>query len=177
MLKWISQLADRVCVVIGALIFIQAPIFMQHYLQQLVGRVDELTQQVDVMRQVAMESNKTLEQFIQKFVDSADVDFAQQGLIMKNLIDRWRFLNDGLLSMDHASVWFKPWAFLQYFDYQIAQSTFSHYQFGIALTYEGLIYGLIGICVGYGSYSLMRKVILAISQKINQTKNPPVPFS
>jgi len=172
MFNWILKLLDRIFVVMGALICIQAPLFMQQYHQQLVGRVDELAQQVDMMHQVAMESNKSLEQFIFKFVTNNDIDFSRQGNIMKGMVDRWRYLSEGLSSVDNASIWIKPFVFLQYLDYPIAHSTLNHYQFGIILTYEGLIYALIGICVGYLLYSILCSVVKRLFSYVSRAFAP-----
>lgn len=65
MFKWIGGLMDRACAVVGAVVFAQAPLFMQQYSQQLIGRTAELKLQVDGMKQAANLSGKTLEQLTQ----------------------------------------------------------------------------------------------------------------
>ncbi len=148
-----KRILDRIFVVLGAFIFIQAPLFIEQYQLQLKGHVDELSHQVEVMRQVATESKKSLEQFIQKFVADPDVDFSRQGQSMSEMVKRWRSLTDSMVALNKASVWIKPLVFITYLDYSIAKSTFYSYQFGLILTYEGLIYALIGMVVGYLLYS------------------------
>lgn len=153
--RGISKLLDRIFVVLGALICMQVPLYMQQYRQQLIGRVDELTQQVAMIRQVSAESNKTLEQFIQKFMDDKDIDFSRQGVLMRNMVHRLSDLSVSFLAVEQASIWLKPMIFFRYLDYGIARSTLSYYQPGVLLTYEGMIYTLIGIFFGYMFYRIV----------------------
>jgi hypothetical protein len=66
--------------VIGAFVASQIPEFIQQYTQRLAGHVNELYRLLNQMRQVASYSNKTLDQYIQKFITSSDPDFARQGV-------------------------------------------------------------------------------------------------
>lgn len=157
MIKWMSKLIDRLSVVIGAFIFSQAPIFMQQYRHQLSGHVSELQLQVQNMRQIAMTSNKTLDQYIQKFVSSSDPDFSRQGEVMASMVTRWHELQDGLLAVDQASVLMRPFSFIRHIDLAIAKSTLHSFEFGVAFTYESLVYILFGMSVGYLSFLVCRK--------------------
>jgi Protein of unknown function (DUF2937) len=157
MLNWIGKLIDRTFVVIGALIFSQAPLYMQQYTQQLSGHVAELNIQVDAMKKTAQQADKTLEQFIQKFLASGDADFRMQGELMQGMIERWNHLTEGLLAMQSTGLWQRPYVFAKYFNWDIAASTFQHYKIGIPLTIEGLIYALAGMLLGYAFFLLIRQ--------------------
>ena len=127
MFKWIGGLSDCVCAVAGALVFLQAPLFIQQYKQQLSGHVSELQLQVEVMRQTAMQSGKTLDQFTNKFIDNSDPDFSRQGEIMKNMVDRWHQLSDAFTALNNASILTKPFAFLSHFNLTIAKEAAHSY--------------------------------------------------
>src|SRR6185436_1727460 len=57
-------LIDRVLCVLGAVLFSQGPEFMQQYLQRLGGHLQEAQRQLDLFREAATRSGRTLEQFI-----------------------------------------------------------------------------------------------------------------
>lgn len=162
MLKWISGLLDRICAVAGALLFSQLPLFMQQYTQQLSGHVAELRLQVNAIQQAATHSSKTLEQFIQKFVESNDPDFVRQGDIMLAMVNRWYQFSDAYTALQESSVFTRPFNFLYHLNWDIAAGTWNIYTFGIPFNLEGLIFALIGIVVGYIIYYGIRKLFSGV---------------
>lgn len=170
MFKWISALLDRICVVIGAFIFSQIPLFMQQYRLQLAGHVAELRFQVGLMQQVALSSGKTLEQFIQKFTQSSDVDFASQGQIMSAMVSRLQTLSEGLAALNNASVLSRPYEFFIHYQQDIGRAAFESFEMGIPFTYEGLVYALVGIVVGYLFYCLLCQCFFKFNQYLKTLK-------
>lgn len=158
MLRLLGGLMDRVCAAAGALLFSQAPLFMQQYTQQLVGREAELRLQMNGMQQTAAISGKTLEQLIQKFIDSPDSDFHRQGEMMQSLVSRWHHLSDALLAMQTSSTWTRPFEFFYYLDLDVARSTVKSFAFGLSFSSEGMTYALIGLMAGYLAFSVLRKL-------------------
>lgn len=158
MKQWTAKILDRFFVVFFALIFLQLPLYMQHYQQNLVGHVDELQWQIDSMREVAFESGKTLEQFIQKFVGSEDKDFSGQGELMTQMVTRWEKMSASLQSLIHASVVTRPLLFLFHLRADVASSSFRTFTFGIPFTLEGVIYAATGMLVGYFVYRAFSRV-------------------
>jgi hypothetical protein len=156
MLKWTVAFVDRLCVVFGAFVCIQIPLFIEQYKQQLVGRQAELSLQVDSMRQAAKLSGKTLEQYIQKFTTHVDLDFINQGDLMQGIVNRWHQLSDALYALQHTSTVMKPFVFVSHFNSDIAKSTFQHYSIGLPLTIEGAAYALVGVVFGYVVFYLAR---------------------
>lgn len=163
MINWLTGLLDRTFAVAGALIFAQAPMFMQQYIHQLSGRVWELKLQVDSISEAALEGQKTLPQLIQKFITSDDADFVRLGNFMNWTVDRYEGLSASLQSLMNASVTAKPFVFVRDFNWEIASTTFSNFQMGIPFTLEGMVYGLIGIGLGYGAFFLILSLIQFIS--------------
>lgn len=162
MFRWISGLVDRIFAAAGGVLFSQAPLYMKQYAQQLSGHAAELRYQVDAMRQAATNSGKTLEQFIQKFVDSNDVDFVRQGDIMSAMVNRWYHTTDALASLQDSTVYSRPFVFMKNMNWDIVKSTWSHYVFGLPFTIEGLIYAVIGIIFGFIIFFGIRKFFLAL---------------
>lgn len=155
MLKWLAGILDRVFAVIGALLFLQAPMFMMQYVHNLAGHVAELQLQMELMRKTAASTGKTLEQYVSKFMSNSDPDFSKQGEIMQGMIDRWENLSSGLHSLMSSNVFARPFVFMYHFDYSVAKDTYSHFQFGLTFSLEGIVYSMIGLVIGYFIFRLL----------------------
>lgn len=162
MVKWIKGFLDRAFAVAGALLLSQAPLFMQQYQQRLAGHVAELQLQIEMMRQAAALSGKTLNQFVQKFLASQDLDFVRQGEIMQSMVQRWESLSEGYIAMNNAVPFLKPFVFLAHLNYEIAKTTFEAFNIGISLSLEGFVYALFGIIIGYFTFIGLCKLLQAI---------------
>lgn len=156
MLNWIGGLLDRIVAVISAVIFAQAPLFMQQYTQQLMGRVSELQMQVNAMRHAAGLSGKTLEQMANKFIENPDIDVVRQGEFMLGTLERWQHLSNGLTVMQESSIWSRPFSFLYNLNGDTFSSTLQQFKIGLPLSAEGGVYALIGVAVGYGVFAFIR---------------------
>lgn len=163
MFKWIGGLMDRACAVVGAVVLAQAPLFMQQYSQQMVGRTAELKLQVDGMRQAAALSGKTLQQLTQKFMENPDPDVFRQGELMSATIARWHDLSQSLTALQESSIWGRPFAFVYHLNFDVFYDTFHQFKMGLPLNMEGGIYALIGMMVGYLTFSFFKKILLKIS--------------
>lgn len=154
-----GSLMDRFCVAAGAFMGSQIPEFMQQYHQRLAGHVAELQRLLNQMRQVASYSNRTLEQYIHKFVSSPDPDFIHQGEFMQGILSRWEELNQALVHLTQSSMMARPYVFLKELHYDIAHSTFASFQPGMNLSVEGLCYAGFGILIGWGFYRIVSQSI------------------
>lgn len=136
----------------------QIPLVIQQYVQNLTGREAELRIQVDAMRRMAESSGKSLTQFIQKFLSSTDTDFASQGRLMENMVDRWHYLTESFLALQNSSVFTRPFVFFLHADFDIFKSTLKNHSLGFPLSLEGAVYALIGLAVGYVLFSGIRRL-------------------
>lgn len=159
MVNRFSRILDKICLCIGALLFSQFPLFIQYYTQQLSGRVFELQRQVEATRQVAMQSGKDVDQYIQKFLSSSDLDFVLQGQLMQQLIFRWNYYSEGLFALEHATLWMQPVNFVRYFDWSIARSTYENYSTGFTLNSQGLLFAGAGMIIGYLFSIILKSMI------------------
>lgn len=149
MLSWVGGFFDRLFSVGGAFIFWQIPLFMQQYQQHLSGRLAELSKYIEQMRHVASLSEKTLDQYVLKFLQSDDVDFSRQGQIIHEMVNRFKDLSESYHALTHATPLTHPWVFLSHMNFDIAKATFATFEWGIPLTTEGLFYALVGMTIGY----------------------------
>lgn len=158
MVRIASKLVQQVLIVLCTLLFLQFPLFIQAYQQQLTGHVAEIRIHVNRMREMAASSKKTLEQYIQKFIDNSDEDFSRQGGAMRQMHVRSLELSKALKQLQEASVLKRPFIFLAYLDRDIALSTAHSFQPGIPLTLEGFCYAFFGMILaflGCGFFSKM----------------------
>lgn len=110
--RWCKGLLDCVVATMVALIFLQMPMFMHQYTQRLAGHVDELAIHINLLQKAAAFSDKTLDQYIHKFLLSMDPDFTHQGEIMQNLVERHKELSVVLNGMYDSSVVGRPFFLL-----------------------------------------------------------------
>ncbi|MFI0434557.1 MAG: DUF2937 family protein [Parachlamydiaceae bacterium] len=148
----IGNLFDRLFVVAGACIGSQIPQFMHQYIERLAGHVDALKKLINQLDQIAAGSNKHLDQYIQKFKESIDIDFNRQGDFLQGIVDRWQELNKTLEQMTQSPFWQRPYYFFKDFQADIAHSTFDSFQPGFNLTIEGGCYALVGMLIGWSFY-------------------------
>jgi hypothetical protein len=154
MLRFIGDLVERAALVFLALVFVQVPLFIQQYQQQLAGRLAELKRQVDAMKMVA--HGRPLDVYIEKFMNSKDSDFSMQGEIMKGIVERYHSLSEAYLRFSEATVYSKPVIFFTHLHQDIASSTWDHFSIGLPLTIESACYAIAGIAFGMGIGKILR---------------------
>ena len=164
MKEWLPKIIDRICAVVGALLFMQFPLFAQQYSQRLSGHLEELRYQVGLMNGIAVQSGKTLQEFILKFAHNSDIDVGRQGELMEMMVTRLGNLNQALYSLNHSTVFTKPFTFIYYSDWEIFKSTMASYKLGIPISIEGLVYGMIGIFVGYFTFSALSALFTRVKR-------------
>jgi hypothetical protein len=158
----------RLFIVIGALAFLQFPLFMHHYKAHLKGHVDELKIQVDAMQKAADMTQKNIEQYIAKFLNSTDIDFAHQGALMNETFYRYKRLSYAYFSLDKSSVFTRPFIFISALNYPIFKSTLESFSPGFILTYESIAYSIIGILVGYSVFLLSQLLFKKLRELLVQ---------
>ncbi len=157
--SFVGGLVDRLCVIAGAFIGSQFPQFIQQYTQRLAGYVEALEKVVNELHRIASLSHKTLEQYIQKFRDSQDIDFIHQGDFMQETVVRWQEFYQILSELTQAPTVLKLYYFFKDLQLDIAKSTLACFQPGFSLTLEGVGYAAIGMILGWCFYQLALQLI------------------
>ncbi len=173
MLKWVGELIDRVFAVLCAFVFAQLPLFMQQYQQRLSGHVAELTLQIDKMTDAAGFTGKTLNQFIEKFMNDPDPDFSHQGQIMNYMVLRSKELTHSLNQLINSSIFAKPFVFVYNINADIAHKTYNNFSVGLPFNLEGLVYALVGVIFGFILFSSLRKLFKRTKNAFQRTKALP----
>lgn len=140
-----DTLIDRALCVVGAVLFSQAPEFMQQYLQRLGGHLDEARRQLAHFQDTAAQAGLTLDQLIQRTLVNSDSAVAQLGGVMRDTAARADTLAAAQDALQHATLLTRPFVFLRHLDVSIARGTWSIYQPAVPTTVEGLLYALAGM--------------------------------
>lgn len=142
-----GKFLDRAACVAGALVFSQAPEFMQQYLQRLGGHLDEARRQLQQFQAVAAQSGLTLDALIAKTSTNPDAAVAKLGGVMHAAAERVDYLLNAELALRDASLWTRPFVFLRHLDAGIARSTWAVFKPAVPTTVEGLVYAGVGVAV------------------------------
>ncbi|MBS0630600.1 MAG: DUF2937 family protein [Verrucomicrobia bacterium] len=169
-----DSFTDRVLCVVGAVLFSQAPEFMQQYLQRLGGHLDEARRQLAAFQHIAEKAGISLDRFITQTSANAEPTVAKLGGVMRETADRVTDLAAAQEAIQHASLWTRPFVFLRHLDLGIAQGTWSAYQPGVPTTFEGLVYALLGMGVLLVIYHFsVRRPIRRRLDRPKPTEPPP----
>ncbi len=144
----VSKIIDRLFAVGGAFALCQLPLLMQQYSMMLSGHLAESRRQINMMQHAASLTNKTLQEYIAKFLGQQDLDFVHQGQIMQAMQVRYEDLNQAYAALQHATVWSKPFVFMHNLDSAVFWDTARDFAPGIALNIESLIYAVVGLAIG-----------------------------
>lgn len=145
-------LLDRALCVLGAVLFSQAPEFMQQYLQRLGGHLDEARRQLQQFQNAAQSSGLSLDELIHRTTTNAEPAVAKLGGVMTDTVARVDTLAAAQAALLDASLWTRPLVFLQHLDLSIARATGAVFKPAVPTTLEGLVYALLGMLVLLGIY-------------------------
>lgn len=165
MFTWIGKWIDRIFALSFAVVFLQIPQLMHDYTQILSGHVSELVFQVGLIHEMAAKSGKSTNDLVAKFLKNSDPDIVLQGQFIKDLLTRYDQFSSALIALQSASVWSKPFVFLQYVYWSLLKETFETFRFALPLNLEGIIYAILGLFVGYGLFQLLKRLVLVFRRK------------
>jgi hypothetical protein len=149
-----ERLLDRVLCVAGAVVFSQAPEFMQQYLQRLGGNLDDARLVVSHFADVAAKSGMSVEELASGAARNPDPSVAGLGGVIRESVARAGDLAAAYDSLLHASAWTRPFVFIAHFDAAIAKPTLWAYKPAVPTTAEGLLYAGFGIVATLAAYHL-----------------------
>jgi len=163
----IDYLFDRIISLVSAVIFAQVPQFIAQYIQRLGGHIDELARMARMYEKAASGSGKTVEAYIQFHLNSTVPEFVKTGEIMRLNIERYIELKSVLDRLISSNVYNKFFIFLRGIDFEVAGSTMDSFTPGVPVNIEGLIYAVTGLFIGFLLYSLLKKTLHLLLEKIH----------
>ena len=170
-----DTLIDRTLCVLGAILFSQAPEFMQQYLQRLGGHLDEARRQLAHFQDVATQAGFTLERLISQTSANSDASVAQLGGVISATALRVDHLAAVQDALQHASLLARPFVFLRHLDTGIVRATWAIYQPAVPTTAEGLTYALAGMVTLLASYHFALKLPLTRRLRPKPAPSAPTP--
>lgn len=165
MLRFLSKTIDRCFAVAGAFAFVQLPLLMQQYTMVLSGHLAEARREMNMLQNAASLSNKSLQEYIQKFLGQTDLDFVHQGQLMQALQARYEELSATYTSLQGASVYSRPFVFMSNIDMGVFWDTVHDFTPGLSLNVESITYAVVGLLAGTLLYKLFAKLFSLILPK------------
>lgn len=114
----------------------------------MTGHLAELRQQLNILKNYALSTGKTLPELVQKFLANSDGDIVFQGKILSGMIAREIRFQEALNAIQTAGPLMKPFYFFKYFQTSIAEEAYGTFVFGFPVTFESFYYAVAGI--GFG---------------------------
>lgn len=155
----VDRLIDRILCVIGAVVFAQAPEFMQQYLQRLGGHLAEARRQLAAFEGAARQAGLTFDRLVEQTATNPDLAVARLADVMTATAERVSQLQRAHDALLHAGAWERPAIFLRHLDRAIAHSAAAVFQPAVPTTAEGLVYACAGLVVVLAIYQLALKLL------------------
>jgi hypothetical protein len=169
-----ETLIDRVLCVVGAVVFSQAPEFMQQYLQRLGGHLAEARRQMAQFEEIARQAGKNVRELAAQYLASADPSVASMGKIVGETQQRVDVLAASEVALRDASLWSRPFVFLRDMDSEIARGTLDVFKPAVPTTAEGFVYALLGVIIILVAYhGIVRPLIGRVWRGPHSTQEMP----
>ncbi len=144
MLKLISTLFDRIIFTLSFILGVQAPEFMQQYIQRLSGHLDEAKFQLQQFQSIAdLQFNGDLVLLIERYKINSDNAIVQTGEIISSMVKRVDDFELQLSQLQHADYASQLYHFVQQIDLPMAKATLTDFQLAVPLEVGALSTGVI----------------------------------
>ena len=131
----------------------QFPEFSQQYVQRLGGTVDALQEVVTDFDTSARASGLTRDDALAKMTGSDFLD--RRRTDMTRTIARADRLADDLALLETAGPFTRAYYAARFTDRDVAQGAFEAYRPGVQLSFEGVIFAVVGFVLGGGVFSML----------------------
>ena len=178
MLQYLLQKSGRLVamamVATGALGSSQLSAFMQHYQQNLAGRLAEARLDVVAIAERAGEAGLPIYAYLDEFRRAANPIFVREGIWLKSKIDRAAWLEAHLGALRNAGPIERPYAFVTRMDQQIAAETWVNFEPSVPLDRVSLVYSAIGGLIGLLLYYPASAAVMAPARIINKRRSAKI---
>lgn len=152
------MLARRFALAVGlllAVVFSQAPEFVQQYRQRLGGAIDELKRIVAQFDAEAAAQSLSREAGISRLRANADPLAQARGSDLQLAVERERRLETQQRDFEIAGSLGRYWVFAEGFDPELAGRAYAIYQPAVPVTPTGFLAGACGFVLGYGGIRMV----------------------
>lgn len=148
---------EKIAALFFAICFSQAPLFVDQYTMRLEGHIEEAKHTVYALQDLAKGRGKTVEEYIEKFLQSSDGDIHGQGEYMQGRVDRLHSLNKMYQRLVEVMAILRPAVFIFACDSAICAETWAGFHVGFLCTAETMSWAVIGLFVAYFLIRMRRR--------------------
>lgn len=152
LLRKAGSLIALAMVAVGALASSQLSAYMQHYQQNVAGRLAEARLDVAAIAERAGEAGLPIYAYLEEFQRASNPIFVREGIWLKSKIARAAWLESHLDAMRNAGPIKRPYTFATRMDRTIAAETWQHFEPAVPLDAISLIYAAAGALIGLFVY-------------------------
>ena len=174
LLRKIGGLVALALVLTGALSSSQLSAFMQHYQQNLAGRLAEAQLDVAAIAERAAEAGLPIYAYLDEFRRASNPIFVREGVWLKEKIDRAAWLESHLDTLSNAGPVSRPYAFATQMDRTIASETWEHFEPAVPLDGVSLIYAGIGALLGLLVYYPSAAAVSVPARVLQKRRNAKI---
>jgi len=143
MLKFISTIFDRILFTVSFILGVQAPEFMQQYIQRLSGHLDEAKFQLQQFQSIAdLQFNGDLTLMLERYQKNSDTAIVETGKVISAMVERvsgFEFQLSQLQTSDYTN---QLYYFIHQIDIPMAKATLNNFQLAVPLTIGALSTGV-----------------------------------
>tara|TARA_B110000090_G_scaffold200824_1_gene242198 strand:- start:1249 stop:1791 length:543 start_codon:yes stop_codon:yes gene_type:complete len=144
MTKLINRLFDRILFTLSFILGVQAPEFMQQYIQRLSGHLDEATHQLKQFQTVAdLQFNGDLNLMVARYQANTDTAIAQTGGVIGAMNERVTGFEFQLSQLQNHDYITQLYYFIWQIDLSMAQATLTDFKLAIPIEIGALLTGAI----------------------------------
>ena len=144
MTKLISTLFDRILFTLSFILGVQAPEFMQQYIQRLSGHLDEASHQLKQFQTIAdMQFNGDLNLMVERYQDNTDTAIVQTGGVIGAMNERVTGFQFQLSQLENPDYTTQLYNFFCQIDLVMARATLNDFQLAIPIEIGALLTGAI----------------------------------
>lgn len=152
----VGNLLDRILCVLGAVVLAQAPVYMAQYVDVLSGAKMESGIVYSELSQLAESYNLSLDAYLGTLEANPDPMVRENIAVQRSAVDRHIRYVTAFEAITQASLWTRPFRFLQHRDPAIQQAVV--FEPNVPLTLEGAVYALLGILLVMLLLGLVRRI-------------------
>ncbi|MEL6252222.1 MAG: DUF2937 family protein [Bacteroidota bacterium] len=153
--NFLGNLSERIFTVILAVIFAQAPVYMNQYTHVLAGAQKESETTYLDLENRAAGYDQTVEAFLNDLMQNEDPRVKDNAEVSWNTVKRYLDYDKALKSLRNSNAFTRPFNFLRHLDGRIRSAV--KFSPSLPLNFEGLIYAILGVLVAMGISGLFGK--------------------
>lgn len=151
-MRWLSTLfspivtlTDRVVCVLFAVAFAQGPTYIAQYMDVLSGAEMEARNTYERVEDRAIQRGMGVNEYIQQTIEETPRGIEAWEYVQdtKGTVERYQRYRAALDALERSSPWTKPWVLAYHFESSIHKAI--RFEPNVPLTYEGGMYGLVGV--------------------------------